>query len=275
MRKDVLQWLVPVLLAVVLAVGLWFYWWKSTRPEIEMDPAVDTAPQEETPEEPPAGPVHPLEQTERREAASGQPEDLRPLPPLEESDQYFKMELSDLFGEQLDEKLADESLVERIVATIDNLPRERIADRIKPMSGVPGRLAVTQGEGEGQFVLAPENYERYDAIVGMVANADISDMEGLYRRFYTLFQKAYVGLGYPDGYFNDRVIEVIDHLLETPEVEGSIKLVRPHVLYEYADPELEQLSPGQKLLLRMGNEHAATVKEKLREFRRRIVATGE
>jgi hypothetical protein len=100
-------------------------------------------------------------------------------------------------------------------------------------------------------------------------------MEELYRRFYPLFQKAYVDLGYPDGYFNDRVIEVIDHLLATPEIEGPVKLVRPHVLYQYADPELEQLSPGQKLLLRMGNEHSATVKEKLREFRGRIVATSD
>ena len=44
------------------------------------------------------------------------------------------------------------------------------------------------------------------------------------------------------------------------------------VLYEFADPELEDLSPGQKLLLRMGGEHRATVKEKLREFRTRIVS---
>jgi hypothetical protein len=109
----------------------------------------------------------------------------------------------------------------------------------------------------------------------MLANTDAAGMEDLYRRFFPLFQKAYVELGYPQGYFNDRVIEVVDHLLATPEPEGPLMLVRPHVLYEYADPDLERLSPGQKLLLRMGNEHRTTVKQKLREFRSRIVADSE
>ena len=273
MRKDALQWLVPVVLAVVLAGALWFYWHKSNRPAEDIVPEVSTEPSEAPEEETPAGPEHPLEET--GEVAQEQPAELRPLPPLEESDQYFKMELADLFGGPLDEKLVEDRLVERVVATIDNLPRERIADRIKPMSGVSGQLLATEGDAEGEFVLSPENYQRYDAVVALVANADTADIEGLYRRYYPLLQKAYVDLGYPDGYFNDRVIEVIDHLLETPEVEEPVTLVRPHVLYEYAAPELEQLSPGQKLLLRMGNGHAATVKEKLREFRGRIIATSD
>ena len=268
MRKDVLQWLIPVLLAIALAAALAFYWWQSSRPASEIAPDVRTDPPETVEEAPPAAPRHPLETT--GEEAAEQPE-LRPLPPLEESDEYFSLELSDLFGPALSERLIEQNLVERVVATIDNLPREQIADRVRPMSGIGGQLAVNEGEKEGQYVLSPENNERNDALVGMIASSDVSEVESLYRRFYPLFQKAYVGLGYPDGYFNDRVIEVIDHLLETPEPEGALVLTRPHVLYEFADPELEELSPGQKLLLRMGDEHRATVKEKLREFRARIV----
>ena len=267
MRKDVLQWLIPVLLAVGLAGALWFYW-QSGRPDGDVEPDVRTDLPEPEDRAPPAGPVHPLEAP--GEKAASEPE-LRPLPPLEDSDEYFRIEVSNLFGEGLGEQLVERSLIERIVATVDNLPRERIADRIRPMSAISGRLAVNSGEKDGEYVLAPENYKRYDALVGMVAAADMTEMEELYRRFFPLFQKAYVELGYPQGYFNDRVIEVIDHLLATPEPEGPLTLVRPHVLYEYADPELEKLSPGQKLLLRMGNEHSATVKEKLRGFRSRIV----
>jgi hypothetical protein len=87
-----------------------------------------------------------------------------------------------------------------------------------------------------------------------------------------LFQDAYVALGYPDGYFNDRLVEVIDHLLETPEVNDPIELVRPHVLYEYSDPNLEALSSGQKLLLRMGSDNAARIKGTLRELRVLVTA---
>ena len=38
----------------------------------------------------------------------------------------------------------------------------------------------------------------------------------MYKQYYPLFQQAYVDLGYPEGYFNDRLVEVIDHLLATP-----------------------------------------------------------
>lgn len=270
-RKDVLQWLVPVVLAVGLAGALWFYWWMSERPASHSHPIEVGADVPEPRVQAPPGPAHPLE-TPKQETP--EPIELRPLPPLEESDEYFRIELSGVFGDRLGEQLVETNLIERVVATVDNLPREQIADRIKPMSGISGQLIVNDGDRDGEYVLAPENYDRYNELVGMVARADVGEIEGLYRRFFPLFQKAYIELGYPESYFNDRVIEVIDHLLATPQPQGRITLVRPHVLYEFADPELEELSPGQKVLLRMGDDHSAIIKEKLREFRSRIVQSG-
>ena len=63
---------------------------------------------------------------------------------------------------------------------------------------------------------------------------------------------------------------MIDHLLATPDVPAPIALVQPKVLYEYADPELEQRSAGQKILMRMGTVNEARVKAKLRDIRRAI-----
>ncbi len=108
-------------------------------------------------------------------------------------------------------------------------------------------------------------------LVNLVAGTDREAIAALYRRFYPLFQESYVRLGYPDAYFNDRVVEVIDHLLVTPEPHEPIRLIRPHVLYEFADAELEALSSGQKLLLRMGGEHAARIKRVLLDLRVLIV----
>jgi hypothetical protein len=90
-----------------------------------------------------------------------------------------------------------------------------------------------------------------------------------------LFQQAYQELGYPKKQFNDRLVEVIDDLLEAPEAQPPIKLVRPKVMYEFDDPELEDLSAGQKLLVRMGPENAAVLKAKLREIRRELVAEAQ
>jgi hypothetical protein len=93
----------------------------------------------------------------------------------------------------------------------------------------------------------------------------------VYERLYPLFQQSYEDLGYPGKYFNDRLVEAIDNLLQTPEVAGPIKLVQPKVFYEYADEDLEARSAGQKLLIRMGPANERAVKAKLREFRAEIV----
>ena len=94
----------------------------------------------------------------------------------------------------------------------------------------------------------------------------------LYMRFYPLIQEAYDALGYKNRYFNDRFIFVIDHLLKTPEVIGTIQLVQPKVFYEYADPALESLSAGQKILLRIGPANMAILKAKLVEIRKGLAA---
>jgi hypothetical protein len=63
---------------------------------------------------------------------------------------------------------------------------------------------------------------------------------------------------------------VIDHLLATPEVAGPIKLTQPGVFYQYADPSIEERSSGQKLLIRLGSNNAAVVKDKLRALRKEV-----
>jgi hypothetical protein len=102
---------------------------------------------------------------------------------------------------------------------------------------------------------------------------DMAALAQLYRSYYPLFQRAYEDLGYPHGYFNDRLVAVIDHLLAAPELSGPLELVRPKVFWEFADPELEARSAGQKFMLRVGPENTALLRVKLRELRAQI-ATG-
>ena len=93
-----------------------------------------------------------------------------------------------------------------------------------------------------------------------------------YVRLYPLFQQAYVELGYPNGYFNDRLVSVIDHLLAAPEPRSPIRLTQPKVLYEFADPALEGLSAGHKILVRVGIDDEMRLKAKLREIRKALAA---
>jgi hypothetical protein len=266
MNRETQQWLVPAVLALAVTAALWFYWQQSKSPEPDVPEA--TVPVSEEPAaEIPAGPRYPIPELDE---SVDQP-NLQPLPTLADSDEYFRIELSGLYGNVIANLLVSNNLIERIVATVDNLPRAHVSEKIRPVGKLDDAFPVDGQDGSGDYTLSADNYARYDQLVSLVTSADINNVADTYRRFYPLFQKAYVNLGYPDGYFNDRLIEVIDHLLGTPVVEPSVVLVRPNVLYQFADPELEALSSGRKLLIRMGNEHAEKIKNSLRELRAAIV----
>ena len=263
MDNTEIKWLIALLLVAAAAGLAWFLWDDAMPPAPERAPVQQSMP--ETDSEPPE-PMHPVEPLD---VAPGESE-LVELPPLEESDSYFALALIDIFGPEIETLLADEALIDKSVATVDNLSRSRIAEKIRPLGRLSGNFIVTAAGDNGPFYLSPDNYARYDPLVSMVTGADLDDMVATYRRFYPLFQEAFAQLGYPDGYFNDRVVAVIDHLLETPEPEEPIRLVQPHVLYQFADPELEALSGGQKLLIRMGPDHISRIKAVLSDVRARI-----
>lgn len=156
-------------------------------------------------------------------------------------------------------------VVRRAVLTIDNLPGDTMSMQYRAVNATGGPLRI---ERRGQaIVLGAANAGRYDEFVRMASSIDSRRLVGLYKRFYPLFQQEYTSIGYPDRHFNDRVVEAIDDMLATPIIEDPIELIQPRVLYEYADPGLERRSVGQRILLRMGPEHAKKLKAKLREIR--------
>ncbi|MBI2969279.1 MAG: DUF3014 domain-containing protein [Gammaproteobacteria bacterium] len=257
-------WVGAAVLVVAVAAFLYF---QRERPEV--------APEVPLAVEPPAPPAVPMTAGEPEirypipetppQAAPEEP----PLPSLNESDTLIQESLARLFGqESLSRFLIPKEIIRRIVATVDNLPREKIAARLKPVSPIAGKF-LTAGP-ENTMTLSPENYARYTPFVSLVGAVDAAQLAAVYFRLYPLFQEAYVDLGYPSGYFNDRLIEVIDHLLATPDVRDPIKLVRPSVYYKFADPALEARSAGQKTLIRMGSENALAVKARLYEIRREV-----
>ena len=232
---------------------IFYHAWQKLQPE----PPAKPAPPAVTTPEPPAEP-------EIRFPVEGEPE-LK-LPALNESDAVVSEALAGLWdGGTLERFFNPKDFIRRVVATIDNLPRAKVALRLMPVKPVPGAFPAT-GAGEG-LAMTPGNSARYAPYVRLFEATDSKKIVAAYVRFYPLFQQAYRELGYPQGYFNDRLVEVIDHLLAAPELRGPVKLVQPKVFYLYADPDLESRSAGQKIMMRVGAENAARVKAKLRELR--------
>lgn len=256
--KKWLYWAIPVV--VVAGIGVALYYGRSHRQaeqQVQQQPAFAPPPDSSPPSAEP-GVQNPLE-----EAAPA-----KPLPALADSDPPVADALGGLFGGALEPFLAPKNIVRHTVATIDNLPRKKTSVQMWPVKPIGGELVAT-GQAE-EFTLGEDNYARYAPLIKVVQGTDTAQLAAMYKQYYPLFQQAYVDLGYPDGYFNDRLVEVIDHLLATPDVKGPVLLQRPSVNYEFVDPALENRSAGQKTLIRMGSENAAVVKAKLRELRKAV-----
>lgn len=260
---------IGVVIGVSLLAGA--YWWlygrhatpdRLAEPTAEPPlPSAEAAPVTEPEAEPRI--AHPL--PEVPEAA-----DAPALPELEDSDAQAMGELQRLFGARpVEAFLVPRELIRRFVLFVDSLDREALPLWLRPLRQTAGAFAI---ETQGQTLqIAAGNEQRYAPLIAMVERADMQQVAAVYRRYYPLFQDAYTRLGNPRArYFNDRLVSVIDHLLQTPVVDGPIVLVRPKVLYLYADPELEGLSSGQKAMLRIGRDNAAKLKAQLREFRAAI-----
>ena len=262
MNDPDLKLFIGIVLVIALGGAAW-YFWDDVFPPPEPEPIVETTTPDDAAED--TGPRYPMPEP-LGDPVTGE---LVELPPLEDSDAYFLLEVGSTFGSAIEALLVREAVIDRLVATIDNLPRGQLPDQIRPVGQLEAPFRPDVG-AEDTTILSYSSFARYEALVAYLYYADLDSVYDMYRRFYPLFQSAYERLGYPNAYFNDRLIEVIDHLVATPEPAGPIVLVRPNVLYEFADPDLEALSSGQKLMLRMGPDNAATTKRILQKFRERL-----
>jgi hypothetical protein len=261
-RRPSMRWgLAAAIVAILAAAGAAYYLWQQrAEPPVGVQaPAAPPAPAPQASAEPRI--EHPIEAPSTPPAV--------PLPALAESDSMVHEALAAIFGAtRFDALFRPQDIVRHVVATIDNLPRKNAALRLSPINPVPGTFRV--GGSAESVVIGLDNAARYTPYVVAMEAIDSAKLVAIYVRLYPLFQQAYAELGYPSRYFNDRLFEVIDHLLATPDVHGPVALVQPKVMYEYADPALQDLSAGQKILVRMGAENEAKVKAKLRELKRAL-----
>ncbi|HEX6363518.1 MAG TPA: DUF3014 domain-containing protein [Albitalea sp.] len=259
-------------LAIAL-FGIAAYFWLSQRdgadePVAAAPPSPPAAAVPAPPPAPPASAVrHPIEPA--ASAAGAEP------PTVEKA-------LTDLFGRKAVLSLFQlDDFPRRFVATVDNLARAHAPPRVWPVNPAEGRFTVATQDGK--TVVGADNALRYTPYILLLETVDLRQAAAAYRALYPMFQHAYVEQGYPQGYFNDRLVEVIDHLLRTPEpagplevylpeIKGPVQPERPWVLYEFADPALASLSAGQKMLLRMGPVNQRRVKGRLEELRRLVAA---
>ena len=164
--------------------------------------------------------------------------------------------------------LIPDDLVRIFVVVVEN-----VADGNNP-AGHLTPLRTTQRfrtTGEtARLSLDPSSYARYNTHAEIVASINPVGAAELYRNLYPLITEAYAELGHPDGGFDDALHRALRTLLATPVLEREVPLVPRATFFEFADDELEDLSPVQKQFLGMGPRNVRVVQASLLDIAREL-----
>ncbi len=206
-----------------------------------------------------------------------------PLPDLDQSDASVLAALKILNINGLAEMIIPQEILRKFVRAVDVLEDGKVVNEYRPIASPQGifvadsfNVKVSGGElGEQQdaeqYRVSPKNYLRYTLFVQVISALDSDTSISLYKRYYPLLNRAHQELGSGKGNFHSVLIRAIDKVLATPEVNGDLLLIHPKVYYEFADPALEKIPDAHKLMLRMGPDNAAAVKNSLRNIRVKLL----
>jgi len=188
------------------------------------------------------------------------------LPALADSDALVRERLAAAGASPpLDRLLQQQNLIQQGAALIDGFSRGLVLRKLLPID--PPTEAFSVLEQGGQTLMNPAAYARFDELVAAFAALDTAMLVETFHTLRPLCEEAFGQLGLNPDEFDNAVIRMLDRILSTPEIEGSIALTQKSVLYRYDDPRLEELAPLQKQLLRMGPENIRRIKLQARALR--------
>ncbi len=204
------------------------------------------------------------EEVERPEAAppTASPE----LPSLNSSDRFVISRITALAnGAQLVRYLAADQLVRKFVILVENISRGGF-----PQTGLPYKPMQTEMQvsniDENLFVMDDAAHARFDQVISTFMAVDTETALTLYRLLSPLFQQAFAEIGFRDENFDDTLRKAINVVVNSEQVPGPYQLVKPSVMYLYADSNIENLQEVHKQLIRIGPDNASKLKGKLIEF---------
>jgi len=196
-------------------------------------------------------------------AGSSRSEQRLELPQLSNSDSFVAIEASKLTSGTVVEKIwGTEEVVRKLAHLLVSMEAGEVSINNFAFLNPHGELRVTP-TGEGRYVLDDLNFARYDFFVQAVDKVDPGVMVQVFTLLRPLLREAYGELGYDESQFDSAVLVALHQLGNTPQIHAPIELVRPSVIFKFADPAIEELTSVQKQFIRMGPENAAIVQNKL------------
>jgi len=249
--------LVALLGVVIVVAGVW--WALSRTPESTLQPVG------------PGAPVGADERVLEGDPAADPPgarvatEPFPELPSLEESDPWVRDRAADLSRDpQWLDWLAADGLVRRMVIAVANVAGGESPSEQLPFLEPSDTFRVVVSDGRA--FADPANGGRYDGLVRALTSLDARATARFYRGIGPLVDAAWRPLGFVDRDFDDIAGEALGVVLDAEAPTGPVEVVEEGVVWVYADPGLESLSPATKHLMRIGPDNLLRLQDWVRTF---------
>ncbi len=186
------------------------------------------------------------------------------LPPLAMSDDWVREALAT--WPVPEGVLQREALLARLVVVLVNASEGAVPHREVAFLA-PDQAFRAREFDDDRYVLDPVSYRRFDGYMNALEAVPPREMARFLRRAEPLLVAALAQLGEertPEELLRGALAR-IDAL---PKLPSRIELVRPKVMYLYADPELESLPAFEKQVLRIGPDNLLRLERYLIDFSR-------
>lgn len=218
-----------------------------------------------------------------------------PLPLLDDSDDWLKIKLPEItWRKELLKLIIDEDMIRRFVVFTDNFAQGIIAYEHSPFVLPNAKFSPEIGSVSFQEVVkeskttssdsslrsTPQvkqnvwqwnenSSRRFSLYIDLLRSMDSEYLVQWYSEIKPLIDEAYSELGYEDD-FTNTLQDAITRILDMELPKSSMTLIRPSVMYQFADPELEALPDTDKLLLRLGRDNLLVMKSVLLELHEKL-----
>ena len=227
-----------------------------------VEPAEEPEPVVEVPAQPVVEPDVEVEPEPPEESA--EPEVV--LPGLNDSDGFVRERIQALrAGAAMLSLIADDQLIRKFVVFVENISRHEFPQTDLPYRSLGVEMPVRELD-RNLFLMEDDAYTRFDGFIDTMTAVDTEQAYALYRLLRPLFQQAYAEIGYRGRDFDDALRLAINNVLQATDVEGPFQLVKPSVMYLFADSELENADAVHKQLIRIGPRNGTRLMAKLAEF---------
>ncbi|HEY2150572.1 MAG TPA: DUF3014 domain-containing protein [Vicinamibacterales bacterium] len=187
------------------------------------------------------------------------------LPPLDETDAVVRGLVRTLSSNPIVGKwLSTDGLIRNFTVVVANIAEG--ATPAKQLRALRPDTPFDVTESGRTFYIDARSYHRYDTLAHAVDSIDPRGAARLYATLKPRIDDAYRDLGIQGRSLDQTLETAIVRLLETPVVDGRIRVTPKGIGYRYADDRLEDLTAAQRQLLRMGPENMRLIQQSLRRI---------